>query len=134
MSQEEQQQVKSQHYAEAIRYMDNAKETLKKAGKEGRFYNDPKYVRTACGTAYNAVLMALDCYLLLKGVAKTEDRKSIEYYQKHVSSQDKKLLSYVNDAYQTLHLYGYYDGTLNVSIVREGLDDAYEIISRIKPD
>jgi hypothetical protein len=33
-----------------------------------------------------------------------------------------------------LHLYGYYDGTLNVSIVREGLDDAYEIINRIKPE
>jgi hypothetical protein len=50
-------QVKRLHksYTEALRYMDNAKETLQKANKEDDFYHDRKYVRTACGTAYKNV-------------------------------------------------------------------------------
>lgn len=43
--------------------MENATETLKKAGKDGKYYKDEKYVKTACGTAYNGVLKALDIYL-----------------------------------------------------------------------
>jgi uncharacterized protein (UPF0332 family) len=133
MSQEEQLEIKQKYYVEAIRYMDNAKETLKKAGKDDKFYTDRKYVRTACGTAYNGVLIALDAYLLLKGLAKTKGRKSIEYYQKHIGNADKKLLRYVNSAYELLHLNGYYDGTLSTVIVGEGFDEAYYIIDKIKP-
>ncbi|MDR2448668.1 MAG: DUF5618 family protein [Prevotellaceae bacterium] len=48
--------------------MSNAKETLQKAKKEDNFYCDRKYVRTACGTAYNGILLALDAYLTLKDV------------------------------------------------------------------
>jgi Domain of unknown function (DUF5618) len=41
-------------YKEAIRYLENASEMLRtKANKEGRYYQDQKYVGTACGTAYN---------------------------------------------------------------------------------
>ncbi|MDR0732744.1 MAG: DUF5618 family protein [Dysgonamonadaceae bacterium] len=104
MSIEEQQSIKRQSYSEAMRYMENAKENLKKAGKEYLFYKDRKYVRTACGTAYNGVLLALDAYLLLKGIKKTKGRKSIEYYYEQVSKLDKKLLQHVNSAYELLHL------------------------------
>jgi hypothetical protein len=134
MSQEEQQQIKQQCYTEAIRYMDNAQETLKKAGKENGIFKDRKYVRTACGTAYNGLLIALDTYLLLKGVKKTRGRKSIEYYQEQIGRQDKKLLKHLCDAYDSLHLNGYYDGTLSPSIIKIGFNGAYEIISRIKPE
>ncbi|MDR1416043.1 MAG: DUF5618 family protein, partial [Prevotellaceae bacterium] len=79
MSTEEQEKIRQKSYAEAIRYMNNAKETLKRAGKENNFYSDKKYVRTACGTAYNGMLIALDTYLLLKGVEQKKGRKSIEY-------------------------------------------------------
>ena len=51
MSIQEQQELREKSYAEAIRYMDNAKETLKKAGKEDYFYKDKKYVSSACGIA-----------------------------------------------------------------------------------
>lgn len=56
----EQNQIKQKYYTEAIRYMDNAKEILKKADKEDGVYKNPKYVRAACGTAYNAVLIAIE--------------------------------------------------------------------------
>lgn len=133
MSIEEQNAIKSKYYTEAIRYMDNAKETLKKAGKEDKFYSDIKYVRTACGTAYNGVLLALDGYLILKDIKKPRGRKSIEYYQDKIAKTDKKLLNYVNSAYEVLHLVGYYDGNNSVSIIKEGFNYAYYIIDKIKP-
>jgi uncharacterized protein (UPF0332 family) len=84
----DQEKIRRKYYEEAFRYMDHAKETLKKAGKQDRFYIDKKYVKTACGTAYNAVLLALDAYLLLKGIEKTKGRKHIEYYQEAVARTD----------------------------------------------
>jgi hypothetical protein len=134
MSTEEQQLIKQESYSEAIRYMENAKENLKKAGKEDYYYKDRKYVKTACGVAYNGVLIALDAYLSLKGIKKTKGRKSIEYYCEHLGNLDKKMLRQVNNAYTILHLSGYYDGILDVRIVKSGFDDAYEIINKIKPE
>lgn len=133
MNIEEQTQLKASYYNEAIRYMDNAKETLKKAGKEDLFYKDSKYVKTACGTAYNGVLIALDGYFLLKDVPKKKGRKDIDYYRMNIAKIDKKLLNYLNDSYELLHLCGYYDGIKNVKVVLTGLESAYTIIEKIKP-
>jgi uncharacterized protein (UPF0332 family) len=129
----EQEAVKEKYYAEAMRYMDNAKETLKKANKEDAFYHDAKYVQTACGTAYNGVLIALDAYLMMKGVKRTKGRKSIEYYQENVGAVDRKLLNNVNRMYDVLHLAGYYDGVRDVKVIKIGFDTAYDIIDKIKP-
>jgi len=49
---------------EALRYLQNAKEILKNAPVEDDIYTDTKPVREACGTAYLAVLKAIDEYLL----------------------------------------------------------------------
>ena len=135
MSQHEQEALKETYYNEAIRYMDNAKEDLKKAKKEDDYYQDTKYVKMACGTAYSGLLVALDCYLILKGVGKPtkKQRKSIEYYQSNITKIDKKMLNYLNSAYDVLHLWGYYDGITNARIVKEGFDEAYKIIEKIKP-
>jgi len=135
MSTQEQQKLREKYYGEAIRYMDNAKEYLKKAKKEGKYYHDPKYVKTACGTAYSGMLVALDGFLILKGIDKLKGktRKSIEYYQENINKIDKKMLDYLNSAYQILHLWGYYDGIESASVVKEGFDDAYKIIEKIKP-
>jgi uncharacterized protein (UPF0332 family) len=129
----EQEKIRQKYYNEAMRYMENAKETLKKAGKEDRFYIDKKYVKTACGTAYNAVLLALDGYLLLKGVEKIKGRKHIDYYLEEVGRTDRKLLNYVNEAYNSLYLSGYYDGSRDSKIILEGFNLAYVIIEKIKP-
>jgi len=135
MSIQEQEDTKVRFYGEAMRFMNNAKECLQKAKKEDRFYHDTKYVKMACGTAYSGVLVALDGYLTLKGIEKPKKklRKSIEYYQENLAKLDKKLLNYVNSAYQILHLYGYYDGTNSADVVKTGFDLAYTIIEKIKP-
>ena len=115
--------------------MDNAKESLKNAKKEGNYYQDPKYVRTACGTAYCGVLIALDCFLILKGIHKPtgKERKSIEYYQKNLGNMDIKMLNNLNVAYKILHLSGYYDGIESVDVIKTGFNEAYAIIDKIKP-
>ncbi|GBU22591.1 hypothetical protein R80B4_02501 [Fibrobacteres bacterium R8-0-B4] len=38
------------------------------------------------------------------------------------------------DAYNVLHLYGYYDGIRNVKVIEVGFKAAYEIIDKIKPE
>jgi hypothetical protein len=129
---EQQQDVKSKAYTEAIRYMDNAKDVLKKAGKDGKYYSDKKYVRMACGTAYSGILVALDTYLVLKGVPEVK-KKSIDFYRKNIALLDKSLLRDLNSAYNLLHLEGYYEGILRADAIRLGFDIAYEIIDHIKP-
>ena len=134
MSIQEQEQTKEKYYSEAMRYMDNAKEYLKNAKKEGNYYQDKKYVKTACGTAYSGLLEGLDGFLRLKDInAKGKQRKSIEFYQENLARIDKKMLNTLNSAYQILHLWGYYDGVLNVNVLKEGFEDAYKIIETIKP-
>ena len=136
MSTNDQQIFKGKHYREAMRYMDNAKEYLKQAKKEGKTYSDPKYVRTACGTAYSGVLIALDAFLTLKGIKLPDGknkRKTIEIYQHNVSNIDKKLLVNLDCVYKILHLYGYYDGLLDVKSITSGFEHANVIINKIKP-
>jgi len=134
MSTVEQQELREKSYTEAIRYMDNAKETLKKAGKENNLYNDRKYVRSACGIAYSGVLVALDAYLEMKDVEMPrKKRRSIEFYLKNIAQLDKKLLKDLDVTYDTLHLSGYYDGNLDARVIAAGFDNAYQIINRIKP-
>ncbi|MDR1812185.1 MAG: DUF5618 family protein [Candidatus Fibromonas sp.] len=126
-------------YAEAMRYFNNAKGLLKKAERDGRYFKDSKYVSSASGVAYKGVLVALDCWLSLKGVevpknaSGKKNRKSIEFYRDNIAKLDKKLLKDLNGVYETLHLFGYYDGTLIVGIVNESFKIAGEIINRIKP-
>ena len=129
----EQNKVREEYYLEAIRYMENAKETLKKANKVDDMYQDSKYVKTACGIAYNAVLKAMDGYFLLKDVKVPKSRKSIEFYRNNTSKIDQKLLGYLNGAYAILHLEGYYDGILVVDAINAGFNVAYKIIDKIKP-
>jgi len=135
MSIKEQTSIKTKYHTEALRYMDNAKDILQKAGKEYNYYIDDKYVKIACGTAYNAVLKALDGYFILKEIPSVRKgrRKSKEYYEMNLTNLDKKMLSAFVGAYNVLHLDGYYDGVTNVKIINAGFDVAYEIIERIKP-
>ena len=134
MTVHEQEQTKERYYSEAMRYMDNAKEYLKNAKKEGNYYHDKKYVKTACGTAYSGLLEGLDGYLRLKDIKpKGKQRKSIEFYQENLAKIDKKMLNRLINAYQILHLWGYYDGIMSVNVLKEGFDEAYKIIEKIKP-
>jgi hypothetical protein len=140
MTREEQNTVLSAvsaDYAESIRYMDNAKETLKRAEKQDDgYYRDDKYVRTACGTAYLGVVRAIEAWLVLKGVQLPGKKKhrNIDFYVANVAKIDKKMLSHLNIAYDILHLEGYYRGITRVKIIEGGFDAAYDIIGKIKPE
>jgi hypothetical protein len=131
MTIEEQEVVRQEAYAEALRYVQNAKEILQKAGKEDDHYHDCKYVRIACGAAYSGTLIALDAWLKLKNAPK--GKQNIDYYRKNIGKLDRKLLTNLNDAYKDLHLSGYYDGNLNVDTIQAGFNHALAIIERIKP-
>ncbi len=103
---------------EPMRYLENARRTLKESPViEGR-YADVKYVKPACGTAYLAVLKSIDDYLLSKGIVtlKKELPKSMEAYrqvlQKHLSRYNGKLLGQFDTIYDELHIAGYYIGLL----------------------
>jgi hypothetical protein len=143
MTMHEQEHIKQTEYAAAMRYMANAKDMLKKAGREGKRFKDSKYVSSASGIAYKGALVALDAWLRLKGVklpekreaknGKSEESKSIGFYRKVLTNMDRKLLDDLNGVYKHLHLDGYYDGTLLVGIIDTGFSVATDIIDRIKP-
>ena len=133
MSTQEQKELKSKYYKEAIRYIDNATSLIKKAHKHGNYFDDVKYVRMASGTAYLGVLMAADGYLLSKGHDKKKLPKSIEMYRWHLSKLDAKLLRHLNVAYDIFHLAGYYSGNITNSIWKEGLEEAAFVIEKIRP-
>ena len=67
---------------EALRYLNNAREILKSAPVEDNIYTDIKPVREALGTAYLAVLEAINEYLVTKvGLTKKELPKSVDAYR-----------------------------------------------------
>ncbi len=119
-------------YEDAMRYMENAKEVLKKADKRDGQYSDIKYVKMASGTAYSATLLALDEYLLRKEGAKFKKPKSIDDYRIRIGKQNKKVLDWLNAIYDALHLAGYYHGTTSYITIKRGMSDAMKIIELIK--
>jgi len=134
MTVEEQEYIKQVGYAEAMRYIANAKDILKKAGQNGWYYEDRKYVRIACGTVYSGVLEALDAWLKLKGVKPPKGkRKSITFYEQNIGLLDKKMSKTLDSVYHILHIGGYYDGGLDSRVIKIGFSSAMEIINKIKP-
>ena len=77
---------KEMKFREAVRYMANASEILRtKAKKKDRYYQDEKYVRMACATAYNAVLLATEAFLERNGRTikkKKNSRLSVDDFRK----------------------------------------------------
>ncbi len=130
-------QEKKIRYREAVRYMENAVEILKtKAKKKDRYYEDVKYVRMACGTAYNGVLLALDSYLEIKGkpiIKKKGSQINVKDYQKALAEVDTKILKEFATVYRILHIEGYYQGEDNYSVIKSGMDSAVQVINKIKP-
>ena len=114
---------------EARRYVTNAEEIIQKAGydPEVKSYTDSKYVKTAGDTLWKGCLIALDAVL---HVRKGKGRPSIEKYQEAAGKRDRELLQYVNNGYNTLHLYMGYDGTRGKKLCDAGFEYANSIIDR----
>lgn len=122
---------------EAIRYLNNAKELLSKSPIEGRIYTDVKYVKSACGVAYLAVLEAINEALLQKGYTRKELPKKVEEYEKalkkHISVHNGKLQREFNMLYHGLHIAGYYRGDIfSVDALKDYLKAAKGFIDKVK--
>ncbi len=132
----EQQHIKREGYSEAMRYIANARGYLQKAGMDNKgYYQDKKYVRTACGAAYNGVLEALGTYFELKnpGILKSKKRKNVDFYRENLAKDNKKMLKTFESAYRILHISGYYEGEEDSNTIKNGFQRANEIIDLIKP-
>lgn len=122
---------------ESLRYLQNAKEILARSSIEDNYYKDVKPVREAFGTAYLAVLEAINEALLKRGVSKKELPKSVDGYrlalQKHFAAHNGKLARKFENLYDTLHIAGYYRGLIRgVTVVKDTFKDAKEFIDKFK--
>ncbi|HHT9138635.1 MAG TPA: DUF5618 family protein [Candidatus Wunengus sp. YC60] len=120
-----------------MKYLNNAKEILKSAPVEENVYTNIKPVREAFGTAYLAVLEAINEFLIIKkGFTKKELPKSVEAYRKalqeYLAVHNGKLMREFEMLYDTLHIAGYYRGLIyNTEIVKEALKAAKTFIEKI---
>jgi hypothetical protein len=122
---------------EALRYLDNAKEILKSVPIEDNTYTDVKPVKEAFGTAYLAVLEAINEHLIKKGLTKKELPKSVEAYRdalrKHIAVHNGKLMREFEKIYDALHIAGYYRGLIyDVYMVKDALKAAKTFIEKIR--
>jgi hypothetical protein len=122
---------------EALRYLENAREMLKTVPMEDNTYTDVKPVQEAFGTAYLAVLKAIDQYLIKKGVEEKELPQSVDGYRdmmrKYLMIHNGRLLKEFEKLYKLLHIAGYYRGLLeDVTVVKDSLKAARLFIEKIK--
>ncbi|MBI4947069.1 MAG: DUF5618 family protein [Bacteroidetes bacterium] len=117
-----------EHIEEAKRYLSNAREILKSKGGNGApgYYSDAKYVKMACHTAWCGVLVAMDTKIpqLPKG-----KRKTVDTYKQYLATRNRKALNDFVEAYNHLHLFGGYDGTLIRKTIHTGIQLAQNIIN-----
>lgn len=122
---------------EAIRYLENAREILKKAPIEDNTFTDIKPVQEACGTAYLAILKAIDEYLINRGVEPKDLPESIDGYRemirRYVSIRNGKVSREFEKLYKALHIAGYYRGLLeDVDMVKDAFKAAKVFIEKLK--
>lgn len=122
---------------ESLRYLRNAKEILKAVPIEENTYTDIKPVREAFGTAYLAVLEAINETLIKRGLTKKELPKSVGAYRKalrkHLAIHDGKLMREFEMLYDSLHIAGYYRGLIyNADMVKDALKAAKTFIDKVK--
>ena len=115
---------------EARRYVDNARLALTNGNLdiETGMYQDEKYVRAAGNYLWLGVLMALDAVFHVRKDRRT--RVDINDYTNAVGKRDRKLLSWVDNGYNIMHLYMNYDGIQSKTTCDDGFRIANQIINR----
>ena len=111
----------------AKRYLENAKEDLKKDGidKKANCYIDLKYISKASGIAYLGALKAL---FIFKNLVSDEEVKNIEGLGKYRNL----LLALFDDVYNILHLGGYYRELQDKKAIDSGFEKAQKIFKIVK--
>ena len=121
---------------ESIRYINNAREILKKARKEGGYYIDMKYVKSAFGCLYLGILKAVDEFLLSKGIEEKNLPKKIDEYMKYLKKyggvHNGKLIREFDSLYYQVHIAGYYRGFLkSEKTVKQVFEEAETFIEKL---
>jgi len=107
---------------EAERYLSNARQALsEKAGKDGDYYTDTKYVKQAGNSAWNGVLVALDAVLPVRESLKKGQRPEFKDYLKAIAQKDRKMTLPLLGAYESLHKTLGYDGNPRYKMVQDSL-------------
>ena len=117
--------------SEARRYVENAKQTLKKHGQldtKSRLYMNDKYVRSAGNFLWYAMIIMMDAVFKVKSPHRPHP--DIIDYKTAVAQRDRKLLGHVIAAYDTMHISMGYDGNPSKAICDEGFRLANDIIDR----
>ena len=117
--------------AEARRYVQNAKDVLEENGKldlETGCYEDSKYVKSAGHYLWSAILIILDAVFDVKN--KQRPHPDIKDYRSEIVKRDRKLLTMINAAYETMHITMGYDGNLSKDVCQGGIHLATDIIDR----
>ena len=124
----------------AKRYLQNARETLKKAGVDRRVgeYVDLKYVSEASGTAYLAALEALKALFLWEGLVDEREVKSklkrVEMYDSllkrvmRIGKDRDVLIRLFDNVYSLLHIGGYYRELQDKKAIDSGFEKVEKII------
>lgn len=129
----------------AKRYLENAREELKKAGiiKETNTYRDYKYVSSASGLAFRGVLEALKALFLSRGIFKDNAEmnrklKKHEIYFRVLKGigglgKDRDNLMYLlEDVYDILHIGGYYRELRDKKSIDSGFEKSQRILSIVE--
>ena len=122
--------------ADAIRYINNAKEILKKSKVVEGYYTDLKYVKSAFGILYLGILKAIDDFLFKRGVEEITLPKKIEeymkYFKKYGSPYDGKLIKEFESLYKEVHIAGYYRSLLSsVKVVKDIFEESEKFIKKL---
>jgi hypothetical protein len=127
----------------AKNYLGKAREILKKAGVDRRreAYVDTKYVSVASGTAYLSALEAIKALLILH-LNLDEDFirrkvKDISVYKRYIGElkigKDRDYVQgLLKDAYDILHLGGYYRELQNKKAIDAGFEAVEKIIKFVE--
>jgi len=104
---------------EAERYVENARQILsEKAGKDGDYYSDRKYVKIAGHTAWCGVLAALDGVLGIRTGLKRNQRPEFKDYQEAVNKIDNKMNRVLLNGLQKKHILTSGKNTTKPQIIR----------------
>ena len=130
-------EIKTNPFSEARRYVDNARDALRdhgKLNKETGRYEDSKYVKAAGHYLWSGVLIALEAVFQVKHGKKKkkgeDSRVYVDDYIAVVANRDRKLLGWVTDGYSVTHLYMGYDGIQDKDICMRGFRLTTQIIDR----
>ena len=119
------------YYDQAMRYIYNAEDLLKKAAPEEKYYTDLKYLKSAAGTAYAGIEKAAKWYAKLNGIELKG--KNVEMIKDGLRKINNTVLRHFVSLYAEIRIAIYNEGNAKIKSVKDAFEDAKELIAYLKP-